>query len=59
MACSNPQSAEHARPGAFDRQAAYTLYQQLLGHPSIQFPGLLVTSPPAGGRAKDTIHCPQ
>jgi CHAT domain-containing protein len=67
-------ATEHTTPGAFDRQAAFALYQQLLGDASIQEvikskptwifapsgsltslpPGLLVTSPPAGGRAKDT-----
>lgn len=66
-------TAARGRPGAFDRQAAYALYQQLLGDASIQAiikdkptllfvpsgpltslpPGLLVTSPPAGGRSQD------
>ena len=66
-------AASMSRPSAFDRQTAYTLYQQLLGDASIQAiiktkptllfvpsgpltslpPGLLVTSPPSGGRAKD------
>jgi len=65
--------AQGGRPGAFDRQAAYTLYRQLLGDPAIQNviqgkptwlfvpsgaltslpPGLFVTAPPGGGRAKD------
>ena len=67
-------AAEPAYAGPFDRQAAHTLYQELLGDASIQEvingkptwlfvpsgpltslpPGLLVTSPPAGGRVKDT-----